>query len=489
MPKGKIFAFYFAALFAFVFTAQTVYALPPPSFSLPPAVTEKPQPNFLAGPSGYVPDNFETAPDVSPPPAAGNIRLRAMRVAGSAADYFDVEISVNAAAVRRNATLVFAYTPVRDYVPDENSIGVTSNYQKSFSYRISELNFIAEHAEHSVYSVRVPAAFPNTYYVYAMLKAEANQQTAILNDAVSRSSGPGTEIISDPSTIRPESDRLVLINAEVRNLSSESRRFDIVLTVPAASDRSDVDAIIAISAEPNLFVHENNIDSLAGLTQNHYRLRSLSRIEWDSAQSVYSAGLSVRQPGVYYAYIMLRSGATTSRIARLTIYMPEPRPTPLPTPVPSPVPTATPAPSPTATPTPTPTAIPLPTPGPPENTDAGLLVSVSGTQISAAVPMSSGYASYALLSATSGTATSSAAISVATGSSVTVNIAGTLGASARCVVNTNNIVPAETAFEPLAALPISITVAGAARSYLWIKARAQSGAVVYYKIVIDWISP
>jgi hypothetical protein len=311
-----------AVLLAALLLSQTFFAYGSPSFTMPSTVSNWDPHDHLVITIDNTNLDLQQDRSIDPPIAFDYVYLYKMLVRNVNADGFNIEIAVNYEAIHQNAILVFAYTTFRDLKMDENTIRLTANYQRSFSMRLSELDIISMHKDFVVLSVRVNALFPNTYYVYSMLKTDSNQTTCVLRDIASHTGRP-SGIISGPSTVRPVQNRVVLISAEAQNISTDNRRFDLSVTVPAITDPMSTEIIVAWTNEAGLFINENNITTAWGITSSTNRLQSMNRTQETFAEITYTANINLWRPGVYYVYVMLRSGGFNSRIVQFTILIPE----------------------------------------------------------------------------------------------------------------------------------------------------------------------
>ena len=450
------FALMIASAIAAGFIVPPAFASPPPSFTSLPSPDASP--DTLEQPAAPSPSR-QPAPPAAPSPVPrpaptsfdGTARLLDIRIKNIGAYGFEAEFTINDAAVRQNALLIYAHTKTKGLLLDEDTVKVTSHYLKSVSKRVDELTLVSSSPDSHVYLAYVPAAFPNTYYLYAMLETAPEKNSGVIVETVFGGGTSGDSIIPNPSPqpTQGAADRPALISAAASNENAYGYRFDLNIVVANASDRPETELVIAYAEEPGLFVHENNITGAFGLSSFSHRLQSLYRTSYSSAESGFFASVNVWRPGYYYVYVMLRIGGSNSRIIELRVNVTQPA------------------------------AVPTPLPIAPPGDSANLVVAdAADASRRIDLPEGSGFANF--ISLISNGAPASA--SVAAGSVLVMEGAPGAKVSFRLTdklffiphpLDENDFVPYAGAF--------AVT---AAHACLWVKVESAGGKTVYYKIII-----
>ncbi len=116
----------------------------------------------------------------TPTESVSNIKLIRIQAKNVANNGFNLEFTVNDIAVDKNSDVVFAYTTKNDLLVTEDNIENKSVLPTTKTVKLKDLKKVSEFAYQSIYSTYINESFPNTFYVYAMLKS-GNSKTDVKN--------------------------------------------------------------------------------------------------------------------------------------------------------------------------------------------------------------------------------------------------------------------------------------------------------------------
>lgn len=117
--------------------------------------------------------------------ALGLTRVQARNITPAG---FDLEFTVNGAAMWRGAALTFGFTPTQQVITAAN-IANPQVLPNTRTVIINSLNLVSSFPHQHVYSINVSGELPGTYWIYAMLRHNA-ETTPVRVTTVSATLGP-----------------------------------------------------------------------------------------------------------------------------------------------------------------------------------------------------------------------------------------------------------------------------------------------------------